>query len=97
MAAGILHTLATGPDSTPFVSCLSLAQSQDTILLLGDGVYAFQGHVQAITAVRTAGTRVYALQNDCEARGVTVPKDVAVDIEGFVKLTEEHARQLAWY
>ena len=94
----ILHTINTSPTSQAFSDCLNVILPGDTILLLGDAVYAAINGSSAGAALTACGASVKVLQADAAAAGV--PDDSRfefVDMAGFVALTEVHSRQMAWY
>jgi tRNA 2-thiouridine synthesizing protein B len=72
--------------SKSFESCLRVATSNDTILLIEDGVLAVKS--DEIQKAEEKGITVYALKSDVEARGI-VSAVPAVDYEGFVDLVEK--------
>lgn len=94
-----LHTLNASPASAAFADCLRLLAPGDALLLLGDGVYAALAGSAARQALDAGPARVYVLQPDAAAAGVLgrIGGAELVDIDGFVALTEQYARQLAWY
>lgn len=93
----VLHTLNAAPSSAAFRECCDVAQGEDAILLLGDGVYAAVAST-ALESLRSAGATVYALEADMRAAGLTAIDEVeSVDMDGFVALTERYERQQAWY
>jgi len=98
----ILHTLNASPSSAAYADCLRLLQVGDTLLLMGDGVYGAlpgsQGY-EALKRQAQRGVEVYLLERDALAAGVAVGLSLfpALDMAGFVELTERHAQQQAWY
>ncbi len=94
----VLHTLNASPASAAFADCLRLASKDDAILLLGDGVYAALEGTSAVTQLQTNGAAIYVLAEDAMAAGIA-PNDAfsTVDMDGFVTLTEDFPKQLAWY
>ncbi|MEM9256933.1 MAG: sulfurtransferase complex subunit TusB [Pseudomonadota bacterium] len=95
----ILHTVNAPPGSGPFEACLRCVAAKDQILLLGDGVYALTGSSDAINGLVNRGVGVHYLLEDVQALGVVFEPSIghAVDVSGFVELTERCTRQLAWY
>ena len=94
----ILHTLNALPDTPAFNDCLLLLSGQDTLLLLGDGVYG--ALPEALTALERSGVAICALKSDVAAAGLTdvLPAHIRqIDYEDFVALTEKYPRQQAWY
>lgn len=95
-----LHLVFAG---NALADCLRAAVAGDAVLLLGDGVYAAaRGHPQA-PALRAAQERnlmlhVHAL--DSCARGLSGQFSTTLincDDDGFVVLTEQHARVVSWF
>ena len=95
----ILHTLNAPAGSIAFRDCLHTAGDGDTILLLGDGVYAALPGSEGLQALETSPARLLVLACDAQAAGVArrLPAPLLVDMDGFVALSEAHPRQLAWY
>ena len=81
----VLHTLSAPPRTAAFDDCLATAGAGDTIVLLGDGVYAALPGSAAL--LRLLGHGVTGLP----------PAITAIDMAGLVALTETCPRQLAWY
>jgi tRNA 2-thiouridine synthesizing protein B len=98
----MLHIVNKSPSQTRTLeSCLRLAQEGSAVLLIEDGVYAASsGNVDARTlhaAIRRL--QVFALQPDCEARGIssTIAEGVTlVDYGGFVDLVAQHTTTHSW-
>jgi tRNA 2-thiouridine synthesizing protein B len=95
----VLHTLNASPSSAAFADCLRLIAPGDALLLLGDAVYGAISGSTGRQALDTSAARLYVLQQDAAAAGVTnrVEGATLVDMDGFVELTERISRQLAWY
>jgi tRNA 2-thiouridine synthesizing protein B len=95
----VLHTLNAAPGSVAFDDCLRLACAGDTILLLGNGVYAALPGSQAASRLQQCDADVLLLRDDAIAAGSAIASDLftAVDMAGFVELSERYPRQLAWY
>ena len=82
-------------------SCLRLAQPGAAVLLIEDAVYAAtQGRAaSAGLADALAQVKVYVLQPDVDARGMTGKLDegvTAIDYAGFVELVAEHRNNQSW-
>jgi tRNA 2-thiouridine synthesizing protein B len=95
----ILHTLSAPPGSGAFRDCLSALAAEDAIILLGDGVYAALPDNPHLESLLRSGAQVHVLEFDARAAGVVV-RDAglaAIDMEGFVTLTERYPRQMAWF
>jgi tRNA 2-thiouridine synthesizing protein B len=75
-------------------TCLRIAQADDPILLIEDGVFAVKkGTSMEGRMKETVGRHpVYALQADLKARGIDQVVDGVklCDYSGFVALVEEH-------
>ena len=95
----VLHTLNAAPGSVAFEDCLRLATAGDTILLLGNGVYAALAGSEAAGLLRHSEADVVILKDDAIAAGSAISSDLflAIDMAGFVELSERYPRQLAWY
>ncbi len=98
----MLHIVNKSPfQNNALDSCLRVAQPGSAILFIEDGVYgATQGSATS-ERVRAAcaSLKVYALQPDMDARGVTgrLLEGVSlVDYGGFVDLTLEHSTTQSW-
>lgn len=95
----MLHTLNAAPSGPAFTDCLRALQPRDTLLLLGDGVYALLPGSAARQALLARHLDLYVLESDARAAGLD-PADgavQAVDMDGFVALTERLPTQMAWY
>ena len=96
----ILHTLHGSPDSAAFGDLLRMIATGDTVLLLGDGVYAAIAGSAALAELAARQAPIYALAQDVAAAGLQglLGEDVALaDYPSFVALTEACTQQLAWY
>ena len=95
----ILHTLNANPASEAFSDCLRIARGGDTILLLGAGVYAARVESPALLSLQANGARICILEADARLAGAWPPPDgiTSIDMAGWVQLSEQIARQQAWY
>lgn len=95
----ILHVLNASPASAAFRECINVLQAGDTLLLIGDGVYAALEGSPAYEELLTTCAQIHLLVGDALAVGLPVPSGpiMAIDIEGFVTLTELFSRQICWY
>jgi tRNA 2-thiouridine synthesizing protein B len=98
----MLHIVNKSPFQTNSLdSCLRMAKPGSALLLIEDAVVAATVGSATEARIRQAcGTlKVYALQPDMDARGLT-PKAVdgvtLVDYGGFVDLTVEHTVTNSW-
>ena len=98
----MLHIVNKSPFQTSTLNtCLSMAQPGHALLLIEDGIYAATVGSAMEAKVRAACTslKVYALQPDMDARGVTgklIDGITLVDYSGFVDLTVEHSTSNSW-
>jgi len=98
----MLHIVNKSPSQTRTLdSCLRLAQTGSAVLLIEDGVYAAsKGNADAAALHAACGRlQVYALQPDCEARGITASLAdgiTLVDYGGFVDLVAQRKTAHSW-
>ena len=95
----ILHTLAAMPDTPGFDACLRIAGADDSILLLGNGVYAAFADSPAGDSLQAAAPTIYALAQDVAAAGLagkTRNGIAVIDFDAFVALSEACEQQLHW-
>ena len=98
----MLHIVNKSPfQTTTLESCLRMAQPGHALLLIEDGIYAATVGSAAEVRVRQAcaSLKVYALQPDMDARGVTgklIDGVTLVDYAGFVDLTVEYSTSHSW-
>lgn len=95
----VLHIVNRSPAAAPALrQCLGRLGEGDSLLLIEDGVYAAAAQSEA--AALLAGYRVYALEPDMDARGLSQAERlvgvVSVDYAGFVELAAAHAQVLSW-
>jgi tRNA 2-thiouridine synthesizing protein B len=96
----ILHTLHCSPSSAAFADLLRVLAQGDSVLLLGDGVYAAIAGSTALAELSAREVTIHALAQDVAAAAVGSMLDGSIalaDYAGFVALTEACPRQLAWY
>ena len=96
----VLHTINAGPDSAALEDCLRFITGKDAIILTGDGVYCALVNSRACTALMQSGVEIYALDVDVQASGIATRLSTQVKLvgfDGFVALTEQFPRQLAWF
>lgn len=100
----ILHTVNKSPfQQTTLASCLRLMVPGDVLLLIEDGVYgATPGHPQeaVLNGLAARNIRVYALENDILARGLTGRMLSAVFLatyDEFVSLSVTAHNVHSWY
>jgi tRNA 2-thiouridine synthesizing protein B len=97
----ILHTVNKSPfDATALDSCLRIALSDDTVLLIEDGVYAALANDTNRERMLRASATLIALAPDVDARGIQnqlLDGIVTVDYAGFVELTTKHSKVVSWF
>lgn len=96
----VLHTLSAAPSSSAYADCIRLLAAGDALLLLGDAVYAAMDGTAACSQLRDSGADLYVLEADALSAGIQgrVNKQVVnVDFDVFAALTEQFAKQQAWY
>ncbi|ERS89997.1 sulfurtransferase complex subunit TusB [Halomonas sp. PBN3] len=94
----LLHILNRAPDTPACRQALSAMGPADRLLLIEDGVFGALAAQRAVFA--GVEGRLYALQEDLEARGLLgrhADGIQVVDVEGFVALTETCERAVSWY
>ena len=87
--------------STSLDACLRIAQAGQGLLLIEDAIYAATKGSTAEAAIRSACStlKVYALQPDMDARGVTakaIEGVTLVDYSGFVDLVAQYSTSNSW-
>ena len=94
----ILHTINAAPGSAAFNDCLRVAAAEDAIVLLGNAVYAVLQVDAAREQLLGSGAAVYVLAEHAAAAGVGACEAfAAIDMDGFVALSERYPRQQAWH
>lgn len=95
----VLHLVSRSPfTSSCLQDCLRLAADEDSLLLIGDGVYAALNDARPLQSHRFAA--IYALADDVASRGLgtSLPQAIEViDYDRFVSLCCEADRTLSWY
>ncbi len=97
----MLHTVNKSPfESSTFDTCLGLAKSGSTVLLIEDGVYAAtSGNAASEKIANANGISFCVLGPDLQARGLEsklADGIKVVDYEGFVNLVAEHDSVQSW-
>lgn len=92
-----LHTINKSASHSALESCLKVAQTNDSLLLIEDGVYL----INPIARIPLkAGIMVYVLREDLQARGFAeseLPDDIlAIGYDEFVALVCKHQRSVSW-
>ena len=95
----VLHTLSATPASVAFRDCLAVLNENDAVLLLGDGTYAALPDNPYLKKLLGKGAELYLLDDDARAAGVNQCDSsiTAIDMDGFVDLTERFTRQMNWF
>ena len=96
----MLHIVNKSPFSTSSLeSCVRVAQKDEPILLIEDGVLSVIENSTAASIVKDAQKDhvVYALSADIKARGIdrVVAGVKVIDYAGFVELVEQH-KPMSW-
>ena len=98
----MLHIVNKSPLQTHTLeTCLRMAQPGHALLLIEDGIYAATVGSATEDRLRAccATLKVYALQPDMDARGVTgrlIEGITLVDYGGFVDLAAQHSTSHSW-
>ena len=100
----ILHTVnRSAYQDEALESCLRVAVAGSAVLLIEDGVYAARSSGQCAHLIGDARVeiQVYALDADLQARGIArgemLERVQVLDYRGFVVLTCEFDKMLAWF
>ena len=94
-----LHTISLAPNSELLESCARLISDEDSLLLLGDGIYASVVGSKYLNLLDTINCKIYALKEDCDLAGLEnkISKGVAIiDYNEFVSLSAEHKKHIPW-
>jgi tRNA 2-thiouridine synthesizing protein B len=97
----MLHTVNKSSfERNSLQSCLNIIDDSSVILLIEDGVISAAKNTKSsmLADLATQG-RVYALQGDVDARGISskVADNIKlVDYAGFVELVVEHGTAVSW-
>ncbi|WP_200627755.1 sulfurtransferase complex subunit TusB [Pseudomonas sp. LAM2023] len=94
-----LHVIAHSPfGDERLASCLRLLGADDALLLCGDAVYALRSDSEPYRRLQAAGLaeRLFALEEDMQARAVANELAKAVDYTGFVELSLHYHKVNSW-
>ncbi len=94
-----LHVIAHSPfGDERLASCLRLLGAHDALLLCGDAVYALRCGSEPHRQLQGAGlaTRLFALNEDLQARAIDNELAKAVDYAGFVELSLHYDKVNSW-
>jgi len=95
----ILHTVKTSPfRSLSLQDCLLRLNKDDKLLLLGDAVIAVTANTELHSALIDLDQqgRLYVLEDDLIARGLTATLGAVINYDAFVELSITCQSQLAW-
>ncbi|WP_449433807.1 sulfurtransferase complex subunit TusB [Pseudomonas putida] len=94
-----LHVIAHSPFSDDrLASCLRLLGADDALLLCGDAVYALRDGSAPLRLLQGAGLaqRLFALDEDLQARAISSELAKAVDYPAFVELSLAYDKVNSW-
>ena len=94
-----LHVIAHSPfGDERLASCLRLLGADDALLLCGDAVYALHSGSEPHRRLQAAGLaqRLFALEEDVQARAVANELAKAVDYAGCVELSLHYDKVNSW-
>jgi tRNA 2-thiouridine synthesizing protein B len=94
-----LHVIAHSPfGDERLASCLRMLGTDDALLLCGDAVYALRSGSEPHRQLQAAGLarRLFALDEDVQARAVGNGLAKAVDYAGFVELSLHYDKVNSW-
>ncbi len=97
----MLHTVNKSSfERNSLKSCINTIDDTSVILLIEDGVISATKNINSSMIANLANQgRVYALQGDVEARGISsklVDNIKLVNYRGFVDLVVEHGTSVSW-
>ena len=95
----ILHTINSSPLSDyALQNCLSYLGDSDYVLLMGDAVISVTVNIEQRSDLLTLhkNNRLFILQPDLQARGLSADIGKIIDYAGFVDLSIECKSQLSW-
>jgi len=94
-----LHVLSHSPfGDERLESCLRLLGADDGVLLCGDAVYALRSGSDTQHQLQAAGLalRLFALDEDLQARAIDSELAKAVDYPAFVELSLHYDKVNSW-
>lgn len=94
-----LHVLSQSPWRQPLDSVLRLLGADDGLLLCGDACQALRtgGDAWPLLQALPERARLYALEEDLQARGLAAPQRVTpVDYPAFVALCVQYDKVSGW-
>lgn len=93
----ILHIVNQSPFThTALTQCLRALGQEDSLILIEDGVLLLAN--PAFAPNLPSATRLFALQPDGDARGISIDPDIATAVEfpQFVELVTQHQKTMSW-
>ncbi|WP_040263766.1 sulfurtransferase complex subunit TusB [Pseudomonas massiliensis] len=93
-----LHVLSASPFTDGRLgSCLRMLGPDDGLLLCGEAVQALRPGTEIFARLaRLSSTKLYALMEDCEARGLEAEAAQQLDYPAFVELSLAYDRVNTW-
>ena len=94
-----LHTFSAPPSSLLLEKCAELLRKDDSLLLVGEGVYIATENSYRQDLLKNLPCSIYALDEDCLLAGIGHKLSAqieTIDYSGFVKLTESHEKYISW-
>lgn len=94
-----LHVISHSPfGDDRLASCLRLLDTQDALLLCGDATYALKPGSEPYRVLQAAGLeqRLFALEEDLQARAIPGELAKAVDYPAFVELSLHYDKVNTW-
>ncbi|WP_190600250.1 sulfurtransferase complex subunit TusB [Candidatus Vesicomyidisocius sp. SY067_SCS001] len=97
----MLHTVNKSSfERNSLKSCINIIDDTSVILLIEDGVISATKNINSSMIANLANQgRVYALQGDVKARGISsklIDNIKLIDYTGFVDLVVEHGTSVSW-
>ncbi|MGR6873956.1 sulfurtransferase complex subunit TusB [Pseudomonas sp. HK3] len=94
-----LHLIQKSPFSNSALKdCLAIINTNDSVLLMQDGVYACKDKAFIDLANSTASNKIYALTDDLRARGVDAIDHLqTINYTEFVELCAHSNNVISWY
>jgi sulfur relay protein TusB/DsrH len=98
----LLHTVSASPYfSTRFADAVAASVAGDSVLLVGDAIFAAVNNSEFATAI-SDGSQItwYVIDEDCQIRGIDTatlhPSAIPIGYEKFVELTIAADSTIAW-
>lgn len=88
----VLHLIQKSPfQNSAFADCLNIIDSDDTILLMQDGIYALLHPL-----LQTTNNPIFALDTDLLARGI-ITNFKTINYQELVSLCCQHKQTISWF